>query len=255
MQLFLAVAILTFVLAASLVGLRLLALARRTRQLPELLVGAGFSLIGLLGYPLAMLSGFGRGTVADLHVGVWLAGILLMNAGLACLYVFTARVFRPGSAFALGLAALLTAASLASGLGTLAALRAAAPEALSFSVAPLSTMLGQLASGGGFAWIGVESWLQLRMARRRQSLGLSDPVVANRFLLWVLFSASTLGMNLANSCALAAGISAVESVPVQAAMTGLGLSASSCMYLAFLPPPAYRRWLVARRSAPLSAGS
>ena len=62
MQLFLGIALLTFVLAASVVGLRLLALARRTRQLPELLVGVGFSLIGLLGYPLAMLSGFGRGS-------------------------------------------------------------------------------------------------------------------------------------------------------------------------------------------------
>jgi hypothetical protein len=30
---------------------------------------------------------------------------------------------------------------------------------------------------------------------------------------------------------------------VQLAMTVLGLGASACMYLAFLPPPAYRRWL------------
>lgn len=255
MQLFLGIALLTFVLAASVVGLRLLALARRTRQLPELLVGAGFSLIGLLGYPLAMLSGFGRGAVADVHIGVWIAGVLLMNAGLACLYAFTARVFRTGIAWAAGLAVLLAAASLASALGTLFALLAAAPEALSFRVAAHWTVLGQLASGGGFGWIGVESWLQLRMARRRQSLGLAEPVVANRFLLWVLFAASALGMNVANSCALAAGISAVESVPVQAAMALLGLSASGSMYLAFLPPASYLRWLAARRGAPLSAGS
>jgi hypothetical protein len=254
MQLLLGIALLTFVLAASVVGLRLLGLARRTRQLPELLVGVGFSLIGLLGYPLAMLSGFGRGAVSEVHVPVWITGVLLMDAGLACLYAFTARVFRAGRAWAAGFAGLLAAASVASALGTCFALLAAPPEALSFRVAPHWAALGQLASSGGFGWIGVESWLQLRMARRRQSLGLSDPVVANRFLLWVLFAASTLGMNVANSCALAAGVSAVESVTVQAAMAVLGLAASTCMYLAFLPPAAYLRWLAAR-GAPLSAGS
>ena len=250
MPIFLALAILVFVLAASVVGLRLLALARRTRQLPELLVGAGFSLIGLLGYPLAMLSGFGRGAVADLHIGVWIAGVLLMDAGLACLYAFTARVFRPGI-FGVGLAALLTAGCIASGLGSLSALRAAPPEALSFRVTGDWTVLGQLASGAGFGWIGFESWLQFRMAGRRRSLGLSDPEVANRFLLFVLFALGAMGMNVANSCALAAGVSAVESVPVQLAMALLGLGASACMYLAFLPPPAYRRWLA--RAAASSA--
>jgi uncharacterized membrane protein len=242
-QIFLAAAIGIFVLAASVVGLRLLVLARRSREVPELLVGCGFSLIGLLGYPLAMGSGFGRGTVAEVHAGAWFAGLLLMNVGLACLWAFTARVFRAERRWALAFAAALTAAGLASAFGMLAALRAAAPEALSFRVAPGWTALGQLSSGCGFAWIGVESWLQLRMARRRRALGLSDPVVANRFLLWVLFSLSTLGMNVANSAALLAGVSSVESVPVQAAMTGLGLGASLSMYLAFLPPAAYRRWL------------
>jgi len=242
MSILLAVAILVFVLAASVVGLRLLSLARRTRQLPELLVGAGFSLIGLLGYPLAMLSGFGRGAVSELHLGVWIAGVLLMDAGLACLYAFTARVFRPGARGA-GLAALLTVVCVVSGLGSFAALRAAPPEALSFRVTAAWTVLGQLGSGAGFGWIGVESWLQFRMAVRRRGLGLSDPEVANRFLLFVLFAVGAMGMNVANGCALAAGVSAVESVPVQLAMTLLGLGASACMYLAFLPPPAYRRWL------------
>jgi hypothetical protein len=243
MQLLLGVALLTFVLATSVVGVRLLALARRSRQLPELLIGAGFTLVGLLGYPLAMASGFGRGTVAEVQLGLWLAGILLMHAGLACLWVFTARVFRPERAWALAFAALLVALGLASAFGSLTALLAAPGDALSYRVAPRWTALGQLSSGGGFAWIGVEAWLQLGMARRRQALGLADPVVANRFLLWMLFSASTLGMNLANSCALVAGVSSVESAPVQAAMALLGLCASACMYLAFLPPAAYRRWL------------
>jgi hypothetical protein len=53
-------------------------------------------------------------------------------------------------------------------------------------------------------------------------------------------------MNLANSLALAAGVSAVENVPVQASMAILGLTASGCMYLAFVPAPFYRRWIERR---------
>jgi hypothetical protein len=242
-QLFLAVSLLIFVVASSVVGLRLLALTWRTRELPELLVGLGFTVIGVLGYPIAMLSGFGRGSVAQMNVDMWFAGVLVMDAGLACLYAFTARVFRAGQPWALGFAALLAGASVVSGVGALAELRAAPPEALSFRVTTSWILVGQVASGAGFAWIGVESWLQLGMARRRQSLGLGDLVVANRFLLWVLFAGFATGMNVANSCALLAGVSAAESRWVQAAMAVFGLSASISMYLAFLPPARYLRWL------------
>jgi hypothetical protein len=246
MQLFLAAAIGIFVFAASVVGIRLLGLARRTGALPELLVGVGFSLIGLLGYPLAMLSGFGRGAVSEVNIGMWMAGMVLMNAGLTCLYAFTARVFRAEQGWAWALVALLTLANVGSASGSWRAITAASPEALSYQVTAFWSVVGQISSGAGFAWIGIESWLEFSMARKRQVLGLADPVVTNRFLLFVLFAVSALGMNLSNSCALAAGVSAVESVPVQASMSVLGLSASACMYLAFLPAPAYRRWLERR---------
>jgi hypothetical protein len=248
MQLFLGLAIGLFVLAASIVGIRLLALARRTGQLPELLVGIGFSLIGLLGYPLAMLSGFGRGAVSEVHVPMWMAGIVLMNTGLTCLYAFTARVFRAEQRWAWGFVALLTLGNVGAATGTWAALAGAPADALSYRVTAGWSLLGQLSSGVGFAWIGVESWIQFAMSRRRCALGLADPLVANRFLLFVLFAASAMGMNAANSLALASGVSAVENVPVQIAMTVLGLAASACMYLAFLPAPAYRRWIARDRA-------
>ena len=242
MQLFLALAIVLFALAASTVGIKLLLLARRTRQLPEFLVGLGCALIGLLGYPLAMGSGFGRGAVSAVHLGVWGAGVVLMDAGLACLYAFNAHVFRPGSRWAIGLVALLTAANAVSGIGALSAMRGAPPDALSFQVTAGWIVVGQISSGVGFAWVGIEAWLQLAMARRRQALGMADGVVGNRFLAWVIFAISALGMNAVNSAALVAGVSSVDSVPVQAAMSVLGLTASACMYLAFLPAPKFRRW-------------
>jgi uncharacterized membrane protein len=242
MQIFLALAIVIFALAASVVGLKLLALARRTQQLPEFLVGLGCSLIGLLGYPLAMCSGFGRGAVSAVHLSVWGIGVILMNAGLACLYAFTAHVFRPRTAWARVLVVLLTTINCAAGLGSLSAMRAAPPDALSFQVTAGWTVFGQISSGVGFAWIGIEAWLQLAMARRREALGLADALVGTRFLAWVIFAISALGMNAVNTAALLAGVSSVDSVPVQAAMAVLGLTASACMYLAFLPAPTFRRW-------------
>ena len=246
MQLFLAAAIGIFVLAASIVGVHLLLLARRTGQLPELLVGLGFSLIGLLGYPLAMISGFGRGEVSGVNLPMWAAGMMIMNAGLTCLYAFTARVFRSGQAWAWVAVAVLTAGNVGAGSGSWQALAAAPPDALSYHVTAFWSAVGQITSGLGFAWIGLESWLQFAMSRKRRALGLADAVVTNRFLLFVLFAVSAMGMNVSNSLALAAGVSAVESVPVQASMAILGLAASACMYLAFVPAPFYRRWVERR---------
>ena len=243
MQGFLAISLVIFVVASSVVGVRLLLLTRRTRQLPELLVGLGFATIGLLGYPIAVLSGFGRGSVADMHTDVWFAGVLVMDAGLACLYAFTARVFRAGRVWAVWLVVALTGGSIVSGSGAWFALHEALPSELSFQVTRGWILLGQIGSGAGFGWIGVESWLQLRMAQRRSALGMGDPVIANRFLLWVLFASFATGMNVANSCALLAGVSAAENFWVQAVMAVFGLGAAVAMYLAFLPPAGYLRWL------------
>jgi hypothetical protein len=243
MQGFMAISVLIFVVASSVVGVRLLWLTRRTRQQPELLMGLGFATVGLLGYPIAVISGFGRGAVSAMNTDLWYAGVLVMDAGMACIYAFTATVFRPGKSWATALVFALTVTSLFSGTGAWFALREAPPWALSFLVTKKWILVGQLGSGLGFVWIGVESWLQLAMARRRAALGLADGVVANRFLLWVLFAAFATGMNVANSCALIADVSAAESVWVQAAMAVFGLGAAVSMYLAFLPPAAYLRWL------------
>jgi len=98
------------------VGLRLLHLAGRTRQLPELCVGLGLLLVCGLGHPFAV-----AGRVAGL-VGTGLGdalfglGVGLACAGIALIYTFTWRVFRPGAAWACGvvvLAALALAAETA----------------------------------------------------------------------------------------------------------------------------------------------
>ena len=55
MRLFAILSLVSSLLVATAVGLRLLLLARRTRQLPELALGMGLTLVGLLGMPPAAL--------------------------------------------------------------------------------------------------------------------------------------------------------------------------------------------------------
>ena len=90
---------------------------------------------------------------------------------------FTWRVFRPDDpgarAICLGLSAILVAAWATEGL--VRGFHAGAIDGW------LTVVLGL--RGLGFAWAGIESaryWLQLR---RRQRLGLADPLLVNRFLL------------------------------------------------------------------------
>ena len=67
MQTVAGICLLLFIVVSTLVGVRVLMLARRTRGRPELLMGAGMVLIGGVGYPSTILAGFG-GTVGAMNV-------------------------------------------------------------------------------------------------------------------------------------------------------------------------------------------
>lgn len=89
-------------------GLRLVALARRSRALPELLLGLALLLQAGLGFPLSVVAQFP--IAYALPIGV--AASLCNNTGIALLYAFTARVFRAESRWAwaaVGTAGLLLA--------------------------------------------------------------------------------------------------------------------------------------------------
>jgi hypothetical protein len=86
------------IVACTAVGLRLVALGARRRQLPELALGASYLLFGALGYPLGAVARASAAEGAG-HAGSWLAAALaIQNLGIVACYVFNARVFRPGRA-------------------------------------------------------------------------------------------------------------------------------------------------------------
>jgi hypothetical protein len=219
-------------LADVVVGIRLLALARRTRQVPELGMGLCCLLLGGVGLPLALL--VRSGALGPDERGVLLACALgVQNLACFALYVATWRVFRPGSKlarFGIGVAA---TALLWSTLG-------------STDDGSFAFWLGWPGRAGAFIWSAVEAAHYAHLLGRRVELGLADAVVADRMRLWALccgvvslgfivfFVSRVYGMNPAETPALLVTASAT------------GITGGVALWLAFLPPQWYRARFASR---------
>jgi hypothetical protein len=110
------------------------------------------------------------------------------------------------------------------------------------------SQLGVLARGLAFLWAAIESFRYFGLLRRRLRVGLADPVLVNRFLLWGIATSTAFGIyalalvNLLESSThdVAAGVFG----PTWALLTSvLGITSGVCTWLAFLAPTPYRRWL------------
>jgi len=239
-----------YLVAMLTLGVRLLLLTRRTRELPELLLAAHFLLCCTLGYALqggghvlALAPAASRSLVATLLV----IGHGASAIGVAAVLWFNYRVFRRGTTLGRML--------LACGLGVL-----------------LTGYVGYLASGGprdglprGFwfwwlyagytgasLWTLAEPLLFLAVLRRRQRVGLADPVLVDRFLLWGLGSVARFAMLAIGAVSMlmlggsAAALARVVG-PTFLATSVAGLCVAGAYWLAFFPPPVYRR-AVARQA-------
>jgi hypothetical protein len=238
-QLLVSLSGLLYVVVVTLIGVRMLLLARRTRGLPELLIGAGSVLVCGVGFPASVASGFG-GPMRSVNVPLWLASEAVTQLGVLFMYGFTHQVFRPGVAWA---RALIAAASLflpASLAGAGFALSRAEAAASSVAVAHDWLLLCFAGYAGCFVWSALESLEQYRMARRREALGLADRAVANRFLLWGFNGLAATGITAANAVGVALGHNISTSLVVLLPAGLLGLAAGVAIYLVFLPPAWYR---------------
>lgn len=239
MQLVMAIGMATFVLTCAAVGLKLLTIAVRQGGLAVWSCGLAFSLIAFLGYPLPVVAGLGRGTVAEMNLPLLLVGNWSSAAGMSLFFVFTAHVFRSQQAWARGLAGLLIAAYVGVTSASSLAFLQAAPDADPFEVNWIYAIGIQLLCCVCFGWISVEGLRQWRMSRRRLALGLADPVVSNRFLMWGLFGASTFVMVLVLLTLQFLRINAGNHVLGALTMAFFGVVSSSFAALAFFPPRAY----------------
>ena len=107
----------------------------------------------------------------------------------------------------------------------------------------------QLTAMAVYLWSGTESGLEWTQARKRMRLGLSDPVVTNRFLLWLLVMFFSFASLVGPVTGTFLGILVHESPVIQLGAATAGLACAVCLTLAFLPP----RFYLARIEQPATA--
>jgi hypothetical protein len=230
-----AVAGIVSVLTSWIIGVRLLALARRNHAAPELLCGLGLLLTGGVWSPLIAMGRQATALSDPLRAGLVLAGALVATPGITCLALFNWRVFRPsegwglafGAAIALTLAGLLVAQTLGPGWFVFAR-DEQGPWIFAIWAAVAS-----------YVWANVEAWRHYSMLARRQRLGLADPVVVDRMRLWALaMLAAILAATSLGTCQML-GIPVAGTVPGLLVTVFATVFTSICLWLAFLPPASY----------------
>jgi hypothetical protein len=236
---------LVFVAACTAVAIRLTIAGARRRALPELALGLGFLFSGCLGFLLMIAPMLAPEMAPATREGTGIAGHAISNLGFIGLYTFNTIVFAPGRRFAVAASVagcVLLAIAVLGGAG-------AGVESFQRLDSPWywCNFVGRT---GSFVWSAVAGLHQHGLARRRQSLGLADAAVTNRFLLWGLFgvfatSLSVLGM-------VGSWVAETPQNPPLAIALGvslLGVGAAGSMWLAFFPPEAYLRHVRDRASA------
>jgi hypothetical protein len=229
---------LVLVLFVSLVvGLRLLWMARRTGELPELLFGIVFttSAIGSAGGQLGQRLLWDEPGVLATVLNATGFGLVLI--GTCLLYTVVWQVFRPDRTWA---AALAIAGSGMALLGY--AIRALTGDFSTMTVESPGMAIFQGSRIVLFGWWAMESFRYSSLLRRRVRLGLAAPVSALQILL---FGVSGLAMMVFTATVVSAiFVQHVHPLEVPSAVvltTVASLSAAVCMWCAFFPPFALRR--------------
>lgn len=239
----------------ALLAWHLFGLARRSRGRPERLLCGLFSCLAL-GVPLRLTSvglkieGLG-GDAADLLNA---CSTLIFALALVSLVAFVRLVFRAGSEWGRGVfysfAAVILQTSVVSVLYQGDA--RGVPAGIAMGV------LGLFA----FGWAFGECLAYHAAMRRRLTLGLADPIVVNRFLLWSVWTgtlAVATGQGLAIRVGMLASGASLVSVggvvdPFWSSLIHLargfmliaGPVVAVSVWLSFSPPERYRRFLARR---------
>jgi hypothetical protein len=225
------------------VGIRLLLLWSRTRQMPELLMGIGVLGIGPLGFGIAMAAFLSSQTSP--HLAKFLVAIAstTVATGVGAKYVFNWLIYHPRSRAAKGAAfaaiALLAGSVVGDGLTN-----HFAPEAWQ---EPGFPQLRQALQVGALCWGSAEAFGWWRRMQRRVAIGLGDAVVANRFLLWGIGAgAAGLGSAIGTVVGFVAGRPMTDLPGLTLALSLFGLASASALWLAFVPPVRYLGWVRAQ---------
>ena len=244
MQLATAAFLAVFLLTSLAVGVRLVALHRKTRRPPELLIGLGILGVGPLGMGgLLVAAALHRlGSTAAPYVAG--AAVLAIVVGFVAAGLFNWQVYRPESTavrLVVGVAVLLAGIGFGIEIGSTGFADPLHPGP--------GIVLITLCNATTLVWGATESLLYWRLMRRRLALGLADPLVTNRFLLYgVGIGSAGVGSIVSVAAQELLGKGMAEMPLLMLSNSLFGLLAAVCMGVAFLPPRAWRRWIAGSAS-------
>ncbi len=224
-----------FYLAASL---RLLRTAYRTRLLQERILGSSFLLIGIA-YAFYVASDVVP-TLAPLMTPLSFLGRVALAAGTLGIAMFTWQVFRRDVAWAKWLVWGCGSLMLA-GIGV--SLSEGDWDGFS-TLTSVGYWLGWVGEMVPLAWVGIEGLIGYVRMLKQVKFGFTEPLVANRFLLWCLFGTMQV-------CAMIVEIpmniefetQGVFSTWPDAGMGLFELLTVAIAWLVFFPPAFYRNWI------------
>jgi hypothetical protein len=230
-------------------GLRLLLLWRRTRKLPELLIGLAFVFEAVISNSLNILEKFHARLGAEWRGPVYSGIVLSSCAAAVCIAIGAWRVFRPRKTWPRVVIAVVVVLLLVYSLDTMT------PHNGEYGPRNLAWWwMAILSRAGAHAWMGGEAYSYQARMRRRLRLGLGDPVVANRMWLWACAGAATamlwLGVGIARTVAGAPG---VQHPLTLLHISLMGSVAAVTNWLVFLPPGPYLRWIKRRAARAVAA--
>jgi hypothetical protein len=219
-------------------GLCLIRMSWRSQRLPESILGTSFILWGIAyvcwQIPIATAN-------EPLTQPLFFVGRIFTHAGTIFFASFCWIEFRNRSRWA---RYLVIAIALSLSTGVLGSIALGDWEGIRPITNPwwwLEWVAGLVAMG----WVGVEGFIAYPRARQRLQLGLSDPLVCNRFLLWgitgvsltaysgiLLFHATGFESNGVWSIVLDRVNGAVEAITI------------ALFWLIYFPPRFYQHWIL-----------
>jgi hypothetical protein len=252
LQLLSLVGLVAFSVVGGIVGLRIRKLAKTTGGAPERWVALCLLAICGVAYPLLIVSQVAP--AGALRVALLSLGVGIAHVGIAAIFLFTWSAFRAEAAWIRWPIAAVCVAMGAHWVGVTGILWNARESAGSMAdMSPVWSLFPSLVSSVGFAWTGGEALHLWSLMRRRQALGLADALVVNRVLLWGLVGLSSTIINANNILAIARGVNTMADPGTALVTAVMGCFNAAALYLAFLPPAGYARWVRQGTQAP-SAG-
>jgi hypothetical protein len=228
-------------------GVRLLSLASRTRQVPEFWGGLYF--VGAaVGISMRIMGSSLYATRPELATTINTIGHLSFASGTIAMTVFTFLVFRRSSSTARILAACMIAAIV----GTTAHSLLGGYASIENSYSIVATNFARLLPT---CWAFYESLTYWRSMRRREALGLADPILTNRFLLWSIWTGTVTLLPMAPLGLRALGIMIMNNgqvspelqlewlataiIALRVLFVAVAPIAAIALSLSFFPPTAY----------------